>query len=164
VVAAVDGGAFANAGVTCSGCGTGAATWSWTAPAPLADGPHSVAFQAVDGAGFTSPVTTRALIVDTAAPAYLSLSAPGGALAATFSEVLSCASVARTDFSAQVNGASRAVKTVTCTGTADDTIDVTLGGGGVHSGDSVALTLKAPVADPAGNTAPRPTTWSVVIP
>ena len=164
IEAAVDGGAFATAGVSCTGCGTGAATWSWTAPTALADGPHSLAFRAVDGAGFTSPLTTRSLTIDTVVPVYLSLTAPGGALLATFSEGLACSSVARADFSALVNGASRTVKTVTCTGTADSGIEVTLGSGGVHSGDAVALTLKAPVADVAGNTAPRPTTWSVVIP
>src|SRR5581483_2151908 len=157
-----NGAAFGTAGVSCTGCGTGSATWSWTAPVGLSDGPHSVAFQAVDGAGFASPAISRSLMLDTVAPAYLSLSAPGGALVASFSEPLVCTSVARADFSATVNGASRTVKTVTCTGTSDATIDVTLGSGGVHSADAVALTLKAPVADLAGNTAPRPTTWSVV--
>jgi Big-like domain-containing protein/beta-propeller uncharacterized protein DUF5122 len=161
VEASVDSGPFAAAGVTCTGCLTGSATWTWTPSPALADGPHTVAFRAVDGAGITSPASDRSLLVDTQLPTFLTLTAPGGSLQATFSEPLSCATVAKPDFSATVNGAARTIKTVVCTGVADDTVTLTLATPAVQAGDTVAITLKAPVTDPAGNPAPRPVTRSI---
>jgi hypothetical protein len=157
----VDNAPFSSAGVICSGCGTPSPTWTWTPPGALTDGPHSFSFQAVDGAGFNSPALDRTLTIDTVAPAFVAVEGP--ALVARFSEPLSCATVARLDFTATVNGAASKIKSVTCTGALDDGIDITLGGAALQSGDTAAVTLKAPVNDPAGNAAPRPVTWEVVV-
>ena len=63
VVAAVDGGPFSDSGVACTGCGTPSTTWTWTMPAPLAVGPHTVAFRAIDGDGHRSVTVTRGVTV-----------------------------------------------------------------------------------------------------
>ncbi|HYT38247.1 MAG TPA: Ig-like domain-containing protein, partial [Acidimicrobiia bacterium] len=132
VQVSVDGAALSVAGVACSGCGTPDATWTWTPPGALADGPHSFSFEAVDGAGFNSPALGRTLTIDTVAPNFVTLAGPS--LVAQFSEPLSCASVARNDFSATVNGASSKLKSVTCSGALDDGIDIVLSGATLTSG------------------------------
>ncbi|HEV7534208.1 MAG TPA: Ig-like domain-containing protein, partial [Acidimicrobiia bacterium] len=117
VQASVDGAAFAVAGVNCTGCGTSSATWTWTPPATLGDGSHTVGFRAVDGAGLpTSSASNWSIVVDTVVPGFTTLTAPPGAIVATFSEPLSCSTVSKSDFSATVNGTARAIKTVVCTG------------------------------------------------
>src|SRR5207248_3153812 len=157
-------------GAACTGCGTASVTWTWTAPTNLADGAHTIAFQGVDSYGDVASVS-RALTVatgapvisvtggpadgsttagtlplysgDATAPTFDAISAPTGSttITATFSEALNCTSVARADFSATINGASKTVSSVTCSGTADATIDLNFNKTTFLSGDNLAVTL-----------------------
>ena len=159
IEAKVDAGAFSTAGVACAGCGTSAAaTWTFTPAAPLADGPHTFVFRAIDGFGRSSALITRTLTVDTTPPTFNSISAASGStsVTATFSEALSCATVNPFDFTATVNGSNVAVNAASCSGS---TVTLTLGVAPT-AGATVAVTLVDIVADAAGNVAPRPTTRS----
>jgi hypothetical protein len=84
VEVSVDAGAFATAGVNCTGCGTVSATWMFTAPLGLGDGSHAFAFRSVDNAGLVSVSAGRTVTVDTTAPSVAVGSGPADAgLAAT---------------------------------------------------------------------------------
>ena len=155
----VDAGAFSTAGVTCNGCGfAGAATWTFTPAAPLADGPHTFVFRAIDGFGRSSALITRSLTVDTTPPTFNAISATAGstAVTATFSETLACSTANTGDFIATVNGSIRPVTVASCSGS---TVTLTLGSPPT-AGQTVAVTLTDVISDPAGNVAPRPTTRS----
>jgi len=77
---------FSSAGVTCSGCGTAAATWIYSPVAPLQDGPHRFGFRAIDGSGRSSPTITRTLTVDATAPTFVAIAAApaSNSVSATF--------------------------------------------------------------------------------
>ena len=45
VQVSVDGGSYSVTGVTCTGCGTASASWSFTPTSPLAEGSHTLAFR-----------------------------------------------------------------------------------------------------------------------
>src|SRR4029077_5457589 len=96
----VDGAAPTAAGIVCTGCGTASATWTFTAPAPLADGAHSFAFHAVDGPGAFSAPVTRTVTIDTVPPAFASLTAAADnpVVTLTFGEPVLCSSVDPGDF------------------------------------------------------------------
>src|SRR2546423_760968 len=163
VEASLDGGTSSTAGVTCTGCGNPSATWSYTVPNALANGPHTITFLAVDTFGTASSVS-RTVTVDTAAPSFLSVSATGGSatVTGTFSAPVKCTSASKVDFSATVNGAARTIGNTLCTGTADATVDVVLQSPVVHGGETVTVNLIGKVTDVAGNQAPFPTTRTVV--
>src|SRR5205814_8137779 len=59
VEASVDSAAFATTGVTCTGCGTASATWTFRPGTALADGVHTVAVRAVDNASLAPAATNR---------------------------------------------------------------------------------------------------------
>ena len=63
----VDGGGFSTTGMTCTGCGTASATWSFTPASALADGPHPH----LPGGGRRQRGVghrTRTVLVDTVTP------------------------------------------------------------------------------------------------
>jgi predicted heme/steroid binding protein len=153
VEVSVDGGAFSTTGVT------GTTTWSFTPTSVLADGAHTLVFRAVDDEGGTSPTATRDITVDTTPPTFQSIAATGGStvVIATFSEPLECATVAETDFTATINSAPVTVSTVSCSGTTDSTIGVTLASA-PSAGQTVSITLGGPVEDEPGNAAATPQT------
>ena len=116
----VDGGAFSGTGVTCTNCGTPAATWSWTTP-PLTDGGHSLAFRAVDSDGNTSAVMVRTLTIDTEPPTLAISGGPADGSttsdpAPSFSGTSSDAITAVTEVEASVDGAAFSTDGVTCNG------------------------------------------------
>lgn len=157
VEVSVDGGAFATAGVFCTGCGGASASWSFTPVVPLADGPHSFGFRAIDDKGRSSGTITRTLTVDTTAPMFTSIAAAAGSnvVTATFSEPLACITVNAFDFTAMVGGAPVTVTNVGCLG-ASNVVGLALGTAPT-AGQVVSITLTGVVSDPAGNVAPRPT-------
>lgn len=161
VEAKVDTGAFSTLGVNCSGCGTSAASWTFN-PSPLQDGAHSFGFRAIDGSGRSSLAISRNLIVDTAAPTFVSISATPGSnsVTATFSEPLACITVQDFEFSAEINGSAVAVSQVACSGSSA-TVTLALAAAPA-AGATVAVTLLGIVSDAAGNVVPRPTTRSDV--
>ena len=155
IEAKVDTGAFSTAGVACSACGTPGAGWTFAPPAPLADGPHTFVFRAIDSFGRSSPTITRTLTIDTTPPAFTAISATAGSttVTATFSEALDCLTANPFDFTAEVNNVGRAVTQATCTGS---TVTLTLGSAPT-AGAIVEVTLIGVISDPAGNVVPRPT-------
>jgi len=154
VEASVDGAPFATTGIVCTGCGTASATWSYTPTAALTDGTRTLAWRAVDQAGNASPAAGRTVIIDTTAPVFVSVQATPNvaAVTAVFSEPLKCSTVAKGDFTASVNGASRTVNTAACAGTADDTIDLNISGT-VLAGNALSVSLVSSVKDQANLTA-----------
>ncbi|HEU5003079.1 MAG TPA: transglycosylase domain-containing protein [Actinomycetota bacterium] len=156
VQASIDGGAFAPAGVTCTGCGGRSVTWSFKPPAPLADGAHTLTIEAVDIAGRDSTVLTRHLTVDTVAPKAAAVAAQGAGttLGFTFSKPMLCSTLQPGDFSAVVGVRFSAVTAVGCAGTAAQGVSLTV----VlppRGGDRVAVTVLSPYSggpsDEAGN-------------
>lgn len=160
VEAKVDAGAFSTLGVSCSGCGTRAVSWTFTPTAPLPNGPHAFSFRAIDVNGRSSPTITFTVTVDTTAPTFVSITATPGSnsVAATFSEPLACTTVNSFDFSAEINGSAVAVTGVNCSASSA-TITLALGSAPA-AGATVEVTLSGIVSDQAGNVAPRPTTRS----
>lgn len=161
IEASLNGGPFSTAGVNCSGCGTSAASWTFS-PSPLTDGPHSFGFRAIDGSGRSSLTITRTLTVDTTAPTFMSITAvpASTAVTATFSEPLACNTVNTFDFSAKINGSAVSVNDVGCSASAA-TITLILASPPA-AGATVEVTLFDVVSDAAGNVVPRPTTRSDV--
>lgn len=159
VEAQVDGGSFSTAGVSCSGCGSLAASWTFS-PSPLSQGSHTLAFRAVDVGGRTSPTLSRTVTVDTTAPSFISISASPGStsVTATFSEPLACSTVNAFDFTAEINGSPVAVNQTSCSAS-QSTVTLTLGSAPA-AGAGVSVTLTGVISDPAGNVTPRPTTRS----
>lgn len=154
VEVAVDGGPFSTAGISCSACGTAAASWTFTSAA-LADGLHSFGFRAVDAGGRVSPAIVRTLRVDTAAPIFVSISATGGSasVTATFSEPLACSTVNPFDFTAEIGNAPVAVNGAGCSGSV---VTLTLASA-PGAGATVEVALVGVISDPAGNVAPAVT-------
>jgi hypothetical protein len=121
VQVSVDGGSHFITGVTCTGCGTATASWSFTPTAPLAEGSHTLAFRSRDLAGSTSANVTRTVIVDTVTPTLAVNASPAnGAVTASASPIYSGTAgdsgsgVQKIQVS--VNGSSFSVTGVTCTG------------------------------------------------
>ena len=157
IEASIDGGAFQRNGVSCSDCLTGAGigvpvSWSWRAPARLADGTHSIVLRSVDNAAATSAAVTQTVTVDTVAPKATGLHATGGgaAVSVTFSKALLCSSLHATDFSATLGSETDPVMEVSCKGSASGTIAYTLVNP-VRGGDQVVLTASPAATDQAGN-------------
>jgi len=158
VQASVDGASFTGNGVvSCQGCFNGAAAgttdgWAWQAPLRLADGPHTISFQATDNAGALSAPVTTTLTVDTVAPKPTGLQVASGSpsVTETFSKPLVCSSLDPASASATVGGRRTAVTSVACSGNAAATVGLTLDTP-VRGGEAVALTLGSTVTDAAGN-------------
>lgn len=156
VEASIDGGAFAPAGVSCTGCPGRTVTWSFKPPAPLADGAHTVVIRAVDVAGRDSTLLTRHLTVDTVAPRVAGVTAQGAATTVgfAFSKPMLCASLQPGDFSAVVGVRFSAVTAVSCAGTAASGVSLTVAVP-PRGGDRVAVTVLTPYSggpsDEAGN-------------
>jgi hypothetical protein len=152
----VDGGDFSVDGV-----GGTPSAWTFTPTTPLGEGAHTILFRATDDAGGRTSSAARHVTVDTTGPVFASISATGGDthVIATFDEPVLCSTVADVDFNAKVGGSSVVVGNVACTGTSDDTIDVTLAAAPA-SGQTVAVTLVGTVTDTVSNTAAHPTTQS----
>lgn len=154
VQASVDGGAFTPA--TCPGCPGASVTWSFTS-ATLAEGTHTIAFRAVDNDGGISNTVTRTVTIDTTIPTFTSIDATAGSptVVATFSEAISCSTVSDIDFTATIGGAAVVVSSVSCTGAADATVEITLVSA-PSTGQTVAVQLVGTVNDAAGNAARPP--------
>ena len=164
VQAGVDGGTPSSTGVTCTACNTASATWKFTPPAALPDGPHTFTFRAIDVTGIPSTTVSRTATVDAIRPTFDGLAAANNSAVATatFSELLSCTSVVKSDFSATVNGATRTITGVTCAAPTDATIDITLKTA-VRTGDNLVVTLNGTVNDAVGNSALIPVTRSLLV-
>ena len=160
VEVSIDGGSYGTAGVSCSGCGTASASWTFSPASPLPDGAHSLGFRAIDDKGRSSGTITRTLTVDTTAPTFGSVAATAGSnlVAATFSEPLACITVNAFDFTAQVGGAPVTVTNVGCS--AGSNVVALALGAVPTAGQIVTVTLTGVLSDPAGNVAPRPTARS----
>lgn len=152
VEAQLDGGSFSTLGVSCAGCGTAAVSWTFAPAAPLADGPHTIAFRAVDALGRSSPTIARTVTVDTAAPIFTSITATPGSnsVTATFSEPLACNTVNAFDFVADIEGAPVGVTQVASCSGSSNTITLTLGSAPA-AGDTVEVGVSGVVSDEAGN-------------
>ena len=161
VEAKVDAGIFSAAGVSCPGCGTPSATWSFTAAA-LADGPHTLSFRAFDAIGRSTPILTRTITVDTTPPTFTSLTATPAStsVTASFSEALACVTVNPFDFTAEINNMPVVVNNASCAGS---TVALTLASApGAGQTVEVTLTETGIISDAAGNVVPHPTTRSDV--
>lgn len=157
----LNGGSFSTTGTTCATCPNASPSWSFTATSTLTDGLYQYVFKSQDNAGaFSSPVT-RTVTVDTDAPDFTSISAAGGnpVVTATFNEPILCSTVATGDFLVSIDGLPESVVSVTCTGTSDSTIELTLASPPA-SGELVLVQLAGVVTDRAGNAAPAPTNQS----
>lgn len=161
VEAKVDAGGFSTAGVSCAGCGTPSASWSFTAAA-LPDGPHAISFRAIDVFGRGSPILTRTITVDTTPPTFASITATPAStsVTASFSEALACVTVNPFDFTAEINNLPVVVNNASCTGS---TVTLTLASApGAGQTVEVTLTEAGIISDAAGNVVPHPTTRSDV--
>jgi large repetitive protein len=161
------GGVFTTDGVTCSGCNTANATWSFTPESALADDTYTLVFRSIDLAGNTSANVTRTVTVDTDAPAFASIIAAGGSTSVTavFDEAILCSSVhANGDqFLATVLLVPDQITAAACSGSSSTTVTLTLAA--PAPGNSVSVQLQGTVTtvtDPAGNPAPTPTTRTTV--
>ena len=162
VEVSVDAAAFDTVGVTCPACGTPSASWSFKPPV-LSDGLHNLVWRSVDDAGNLSPVVERTVTVDTSLPAFVSVESAGdGAVTALFSKPVKCRGAKVDDFRATVNDAARTVTAVACTGTADETLDLSLAGT-LLPYDVIAVSLVGIVRDPTHQEAPYPTTRTTVV-
>ncbi|MGH9268888.1 MAG: hypothetical protein ACRD0D_12030, partial [Acidimicrobiales bacterium] len=74
----IDGGSFSILGVTCTGCGTPGATWSFTPTTALAPGPHALAFRAKDNGDVSSPEVLRNVIIQAPPGTAPTLAVTGG--------------------------------------------------------------------------------------
>ena len=165
VEASVDGGPFTGAGTSCNGCWTGAAiggnvSWTWRAPARLADGRHTIALQAVDNAGAASTPVTRTVTIDTVPPKASAAQAAGGSAALTvvFSKPLVCSTLVPASFSVSAQGRNAGVTAVSCAGPASATVNLTLAVP-PRGGDQVVVTVASFAggpADQAGNNVGTP--------
>jgi penicillin-binding protein 1A len=169
VEASIDGGAYAATGLTCAGCPGRSVSWTYTSPVPLADGAHTIAIRSVDIAGRDSAVETRTITVDTVAPKAAGLAARGGAtaLTATFSKPMLCSSVAPSAFRVVDGGRILAVTAVSCSGTADAVVGLTLAVP-PRGGDQVSVEVLSSFragggpTDQAGNAIVQPASASAV--
>ncbi|HMC08757.1 MAG TPA: Ig-like domain-containing protein, partial [Actinomycetota bacterium] len=157
VEASVDGGPFSGAGVSCTGCYSGApvnspVAWTWQVPQRLPDGAHTLAVRSVDNAGADSPAVTRTVTIDTVPPRPTGLQAAGGSssVTATFSKPLLCPTLTPGDFSAQVGGRPALVVSIACAGATSDAVGLTLGTP-VPGGDLVVVSAGRVATDRAGN-------------
>ena len=162
---AADGAGASSSGVTCSGCGTADASWSFTPVSPLAEGAHRIAVTAVDDARHTVASTTVGVTIDTVAPSFEGITATRQtkSAAALFSEPLDCVTVAASDFTATVAGSPAAVSAASCSGAAASAVALTLGTT-LAVGNEVTVTLTGAVKDRAGNEAASSITRRVVVP
>lgn len=153
VTVAVDGGLPGTAGLRCTGCGTGSATWELTTAA-LADGRHTFTFRAVDSAGASSAPVSTSMTVDTIAPTFRSISGARGAtlVTAELSEPIRCSSVSTADFTARLNGVATTVGEARCLGSGASTIDLVIGRA-PEAQDVLEVRLDGLITDVAGNVA-----------
>ena len=160
VEASVDGGPFGGGGaVSCTGCLAGApagapgglVTWTYQAYR-LGDGPHVLAFQAVDNAGATSAAVTQTVIVDARPPALKAVLASGQSsiLSLVFSKPVSCSSVNVGEFTVTDAGSPLAIQLVSCVGAEDAVVDLALAQVPAM-GDTVHVELSRGIIDAAGN-------------
>lgn len=156
VTVKVGSGAASDAGIVCTGCGSDAATWTYTPPTPLAEGRHTIELRAVDARGGTSAPASTSVTVDTTPPRFESVTGARGTnrLVAQFSEPVLCTSVSAGDFTATVEGAKVSITEARCAG--GSSVELVIGRT-LAAGEKVSLTLVGAVTDLAGNQAPTPT-------
>lgn len=161
ILTSVDGAPFDASGISCSGCYPGApvampVSWVWLSPLRLPDGQHSVAVESVDNAGAHSSVVTQTVTIDTVPPRADRLSATGGVAGVTagFSKPMLCSSLAPPYFTGSLQGQNDAVTGVSCAGTTNTTVGLTLASP-PRGGDRVVIAIATPFTggptDQAGN-------------
>ncbi|HLI56569.1 MAG TPA: Ig-like domain-containing protein, partial [Actinomycetota bacterium] len=154
----VDGGPFGSGGMSCTGCTpgrslngqTGPVTWAYQAYG-LPDGPHQLAFEAIDGSGAASSPVTETVIVDSRPPALKAVMASGqsSVVSVIFSKPILCASINLGEFDVTVDGSPAAVSVINCAGAADSVVDLGLSQPPA-AGATVQVTLSRGILDEAG--------------
>ena len=158
IEASVDGAAFTSAGVQCTGCGRAAeAAWTYTPKSDLANGKHTLAFRSIDNAGRHSAAASRAVTVDSVAPALSQVRAAGGSgrVEVFFSEPVTCSANPSALFRTSVGGRSAQITGLACNGSsAALTLSrVPEGGARVDVGLRSTSRGRPGVTDTAGNPA-----------
>jgi len=129
-------------------------TLAYAQPAAAADQAHSaggpVPSSNPNVTESTTPTFNSVAVVSTA-------SAGTGQPTLTFSEPVKCSSVSAGDFTATLNGGNDAVLAVTCTGTDNATITLTLATPSNNVNDSVSVSMVGTIVDEFGNSVPAQT-------
>jgi Big-like domain-containing protein len=151
VTVSIDGGSFSGAAVTCTGCGSTSASWSFTAASNLSEGSHTISFRSTDVAGNVSASTSRTITVDTVDPDPPAIvTFPTVNLANTTAVAVSGTSEAGATINLTVTDAGSA-HTVLASGTADGSGNWTIAGIDVSTLTDGTISATATATDAAGN-------------
>jgi putative cell wall-binding protein len=160
----VDDGEFRTTDLTCEGCGTPSATWTYAATTGLVAGKHTIAFRALDVGGTPSAEVKRTVNIDASKPTLESVSANAGnkTVTATFSEQLDCKTVGVDDFTVKFGTTAQTKVSTECTAPGDSTVGIALTSA-PNTGQPVSISLVGEVKDLAGNVAAYPASIEGVV-